>query len=427
MRAQRRVEILLIIWWNLFCLVLLMWSAKGLFAQPTSSTISPKAFGSRSWRENGIAPQSLPLTNNLLWDVRLASDGQLYYWNGTEWVSITSSGGEISHNHQADVVDIFDDGGYFVGATVELALQETGSSIAGVSLDISTLQTSVDSIVADPRWTDARTPLAHIHSTSDVTSGTFADARISSSSITQHETPLESVLDLQDLQGAVIDSQVPDTITKSGTPSRCARFDSSGVLIAASGDCEAGDTNTGGSLTPPGGFDTQVQYNNGGVFGGDTGMIYNASTDLLTIAGSVQAGNVKMESNSVSAVTGNLNIVGVGHVNVSSTGGYGYYFRVDMTGVETSQIGMTSGNKIMFGINTMTLYSAPDIVALQLSSTGVHKFSDALALTPRSSPSVTCGAANTEGVIYTDTSHALCYCNGTAWTNLTPGDGGSCS
>jgi hypothetical protein len=46
---------------------------------------------------------------------------------------------------------------------------------------------------------------------------------------------------------------------------------------------------------------------------------------------------------------------------------------------------------------------------------------------PQASPPVTCGSGGSEGYQYTDTSHALCYCNGTAWTNLTPADGGSCS
>lgn len=41
----------------------------------------------------------------------------------------------------------------------------------------------------------------------------------------------------------------------------------------------------------------------------------------------------------------------------------------------------------------------------------------ALALTPQSAPPVTCGNANTEGVIYSDSdgSKALCWCSGAAW------------
>lgn len=71
---------------------LLVCGGGDLFAQPTTSTISPRAFGSKSWRENGFAPESLPTTGNALWDVRLASDGALYYWNGASWVSIIAEG-----------------------------------------------------------------------------------------------------------------------------------------------------------------------------------------------------------------------------------------------------------------------------------------------------------------------------------------------
>jgi len=45
---------------------------------------------------------------------------------------------------------------------------------------------------------------------------------------------------------------------------------------------------------------------------------------------------------------------------------------------------------------------------------------------PQASPPVACGAGS-EGTQYYDTSHALCICGASAWINLTPADGGSCS
>jgi len=42
----------------------------------------------------------------------------------------------------------------------------------------------------DSRLSDARTPTAHNHSASDITSGTFADGRIAASNVTQHQTSL---------------------------------------------------------------------------------------------------------------------------------------------------------------------------------------------------------------------------------------------
>ena len=119
---------------------------------------------------------------------------------------------------------------------------------------------------------------------------------------TNVESDLEALLDLQDLQGAVTDAQVPNTITvdlatlattattansgdsatsffssgeiadarvsnaltldlgsgsvTGGTVSRCARFDGSGDLVAATGDCPSGDTG--------GGSGSDVEVNNGG-------------------------------------------------------------------------------------------------------------------------------------------------------------------
>jgi hypothetical protein len=42
-----------------------------------------------------------------------------------------------------------------------------------------------------------------------------------------------------------------------------------------------------GLVTPPGGLTTQVQYNNDGVFGGDSGLTYNSSTKILTTTASL--------------------------------------------------------------------------------------------------------------------------------------------
>lgn len=41
----------------------------------------------------------------------------------------------------------------------------------------------------------------------------------------------------------------------------------------------------GGGGGTPGGSDTHVQFNDGGAFGGEVGMVYNKTTDVLTVAG----------------------------------------------------------------------------------------------------------------------------------------------
>jgi|14_taG_2_1085336.scaffolds.fasta_scaffold07893_2 hypothetical protein len=41
---------------------------------------------------------------------------------------------------------------------------------------------------------------------------------------------------------------------------------------------------------PPGGSDTHVQFNDGGAYGGDAGLVYNKTTDALTISGDILNG-----------------------------------------------------------------------------------------------------------------------------------------
>lgn len=45
-----------------------------------------------------------------------------------------------------------------------------------------------------------------------------------------------------------------------------------------------------GGATAPGGADTHVQFNDGGAFGGEAGLVYNKTTDTLTIAGGAVVG-----------------------------------------------------------------------------------------------------------------------------------------
>lgn len=407
-----------------FILVVLMSSCPAN-AQPTSSTISPRAFGAKSWRENGLAPGSLPLTGNTLWDVRLTSDAIIYYWNGSAWVAISGLGGSSSDDQTAVEVSITDLGAYYSGSEVEAALQQIG---------------------ADPRWSDARIPLTHSHSAGETTSGIFSDSRISSSSVIQYESAIEGVLDLSDLQGVVTDAQVPDTITKSGTASRCARFDASGVLVAASGDCVSGDTDTTGSASP-GGSNTQIQFNDGGSFGGDSDLTYNKTNNDLTLASDSQiifGSSMSIErqgipSGSIFEITdGGTGVSGLHSGDIVSSGaiyldmkgsnayvGDGWNWAVGTSGVfggSTWRINFSSTSDGDGVIDTRVVRSAAGIVGFESGSGG-----GAGRLAPVVSPPCTCGTASCEGVYYTDSSHALCYCGATVWINLTPSDGGSCS
>jgi len=53
-----------------------------------------------------------------------------------------------------------------------------------------------------------------------------------------------------------------------------------------------GWTAFGGGATTPGGSDTHVQFNDGSTMGGDAGMVYNKTTDVLSVSGAVALGAV---------------------------------------------------------------------------------------------------------------------------------------
>ena len=63
---------------------------------------------------------------------------------------------------------------------------------------------------------------------------------------------------------------------------------------------------TGGGGTP-GGSDTQVQFNDGGSFGGDAGLTYNKTTDKLTVAGDIDLDDGGTFSTTLQTVTPTAN------------------------------------------------------------------------------------------------------------------------
>jgi hypothetical protein len=66
--------------------------------------------------------------------------------------------------------------------------------------------------------------------------------------------------------------------------------------------------NTLGSIrtTQPAGLTTEVQFNDGGSFGGDSGFTYNKTTKALTVTGNLTSGNIS--TGGALAVTGNTTL-----------------------------------------------------------------------------------------------------------------------
>jgi hypothetical protein len=108
---------------------------------------------------------------------------------------------------------------------------------------------------------------------------------------------------------------LPDTI---GAVGQVLKIASSPSPTANTASLTWADDNTGGAGSSPGGSDTFVQFNDGGVFGGDAGLTYNKTTDILSVTGAVNVetgGNYRINNTSVLTST----TLGSGVVNSSLT------------------------------------------------------------------------------------------------------------
>lgn len=331
------------------------------------------------------------------------------------WTPLTGGGGSSADDQTAAEVPITDSGAFYTGADVEAALAQIG---------------------ADTRWTNARTPTAHNHTTAEVTSGVFSDARVSSSSVTQHESDLEGVLDLSELQGTLTINQVPIAATAnalSANPIACSIGDFV-TDIAADGTLTC-DTPTSGGVSDHGALiglsdDDHTQYPlSPGRSGGQTLIGGTSSGESLSLRPNSSAdrnnGFVCFGKNGVST-TGfpcvnprENNGEGMFEITDGSGGGYGM-IRVTAwyTGTADSKMHRDSGLSLRgsFPISWYSgdLNSSVD-TTLSREAPAVVKIGDSVRMVPRSTPPVTCGAANTMGVEYTDDSGAKCWCSGSVW------------
>lgn len=79
------------------------------------------------------------------------------------------------------------------------------------------------------------------------------------------------------------------------------------------------------AATAPGGSDTQVQFNDGGVFGGDAGLVYNKTTDALTAAGSITINNAAAASGVTLLTVQNSNLTGSPGFEFRAANGGSYF------------------------------------------------------------------------------------------------------
>jgi hypothetical protein len=115
-----------------------------------------------------------------------------------------------------------------------------------------------------------------------------------------------------------------------------------------------------GGSGSPGGSDTQVQFNDGGSFGGDAGMTYNKTTDALTVTGLVHTPIVQAHTSGGLTLEaqggGDVLVIGAGGgVNATAYGGWNF------DGATTNTIASFGASKTLTSLATSTY---PDLTEL---------------------------------------------------------------
>jgi len=241
---------------------------------------------------------------------------------------------------------------------------------------------------------------------------------------------LEKVLQQKDLDYAIatLQHQASFLINKGGIKNVTA---GTNVTIDYTDPSNPVISSTGGGSGSPGGSDTQVQFNDGGSFGGGAGLTYNKTTDSLTIGG-----NLTVDTNTL-FVDATNNRVGIGTTSPSyelsvagniqlTTGGRVYGDTTSQSLLLSSTSGVIlaySTNSVRVGSSRTQLWAGGSEIQ-SVTTTGVG------LLTTVPTHTLTLGSTSTGISLYntadqtTNYERARAYWNGTVFT-LTTENGGS--
>lgn len=158
------------------------------------------------------------------------------------------------------------------------------------------------------------------------------------------------------------------------------------------------DTNTwtivggGGGGGSPGGINTQVQFNDSGSFGGDAGLTFNKTTNVLTISG----GGVVLSTSTINKLTitapatgATLTIADGKTLTANNT--------LTFTGTDSSSVAFGGGGTVLYTTGDGSGLTFPG--TLSIASGKTFTASNTLTLTGTDSSTVAFGAGGT--VVYT--------------------------
>lgn len=317
----------------------------------------------------------------------------------------------------------------------------------------------------------AQTPAAHSHTAVGDVDGDLATLDLDEAAV---ETELEAVLDLADLQGAVTDAQVPDTITVdlaatatalATNPAPCGVGDFV-TDIAADGTLTC-DTPAGGGSSS--GTTLQVGDGAGGFAALASSSVSGADVTLGgALAGMTQADvdNIRLDGNTLSTTDTNGNLVlapnGTGRIALwGNTGSFpAFHYLSSFAGAPAIRLvtsSFSAGAGIVVNLWALPNDTTPKIIAdsgginlasdakifwrdgssaatgtqdayLQRAAAGVLKLNDALQLNPRASPPVACDTAAHKGAVYYDSDDDdFCKCKGAGPAWISDGGAGTCN
>lgn len=225
----------------------------------------------------GGGPLRIKLKNLTDVNVDGVTDGQFLKYDAAskKWIPGTGGGGSgavDSVNGQTGVVvlDIADIGGVVTDATL------TGDGTPGDPLSVATVPTA-------PAWGDITGTLSD-QTDLNTALGTKANtADLGAVAFSNDYNDLDNLPDLN-----VYAPLASPTFT--GTVTLPAGQEVNGVTLATGGSSTAYLSQDGTYTTPagggtPGGSDTQIQFNDGGAFGGDADFTWNKTTKLLSLTG----------------------------------------------------------------------------------------------------------------------------------------------
>ena len=162
-------------------------------------------------------------------------------------------------------------------------------------------------------------------------------------------------------------------------------------------------SNSLGSIltSTPGGLDTEVQFNDGGSFGGDSGFTYNKTTETITVtnveATSVNTSTITTTNATISFIDGDITISGnivpdldnthyLGNTNFTFKEGHFDDLYVDGTVYVRAAVDLADGDRLDFGtskdvklyydgtLNQMNVELQGDSTMLKITDNNTDRF-----------------------------------------------------